>query len=138
PVPQEGLERSLEQAGRLPMQNVANRAPQYHVAFAGLVGLAASVLIALIFWPMSKKGSLASPEEAQRQPQFALHRNEDAGPVDSLDSDAVMRPAPRALEATDMSARGGYQNRPAMPDMRNPRAMAQRQGQGPAGTGGAP
>ena len=59
PVPQEGLERSLEQAGRLPMQNVTNRAPQYHVAFAGLVGLAASVLIALIFWPASRKGSLA-------------------------------------------------------------------------------
>src|ERR1700730_7964642 len=60
PVLQEAMERSLEHAGRLPMQNLRSRWSQHNVPFAGLVGLAATVLVAVVFWPNSKNEDLAS------------------------------------------------------------------------------
>src|SRR5437588_803039 len=96
PAPEEAMERSLEAAGRLPMQNIATRRSQHNVAFAGLVGLAATMLIAVLFWPSSRNEDLVSALAADDSNSISVRMEDLKG---------LVLFAPSAIE--EQTSRGG-------------------------------
>src|SRR5947209_7162309 len=51
PAPEDAVIRSMHQASQLPQYAISRRWSQYRLGFAGLVGLAATVLIVFVFGP---------------------------------------------------------------------------------------
>jgi hypothetical protein len=72
-VPEEAMGRSLEQARRLSMKDLRSTWTRHNVPAAGALGLAASLLIAILFWPRPHQEELALATDHSSAMSVDLH-----------------------------------------------------------------